>query len=141
MSIYLDTSVLVSIYIPEKHSKSILQFLQNTQDRPYLSRLTETEFYATLARKKRTKELTQTAINTITTLFRHHLTQLAYEKIYITDAVFETAIHFLTNYSTDLRTLDALHLACSANIHATLITADKVLAKSAQQLNIPTQLL
>lgn len=141
MTIYLDTSVLVSVYIQEKHSQSILALLKNTKERPYLSRLAETEFYAAISAKKRTKELTQSAINTITTLFHHHIDQLVYERVYMTDAMFETAIQFLSSHKTNLRTLDALHLACSATIQATLITADKVLAKSAEQLDLPVQLL
>ena len=141
MAIYLDTSVLVSVYIPEKHSQSILTLLQNTEERPYLSRLAETEFYAALSGKKRTKELTQSAIHTTTTMFQHHITQLFYERIYVTDAIFETAINFLSSHKTNLRTLDALHLACSATIDATLVTADKILAKSAEQLKVAVQLL
>lgn len=141
MSIYLDTSVLVSIYVPEKHSKSILNLLTNSKERFCVSRLVETEFFSALAIKKRTKELSQSDINSITVLFHHHMSQLIYEKVYITDAVYDTAIYFLTLYKTQLRTLDALHLACAANINAKLITADKVLAKSAEQLQVQTELI
>lgn len=141
MAIYLDTSVLVSIYVPEKHSDEILNLLKNSNERFSISRLTETEFFSALAFKKRNKELSQTDINSITVLFHQHLSQLIYDKFHITDAVFETAIQFLTLYKTHLRTLDALHLACAANINAKLITADKTLAKSAEQLDVSVQLI
>ncbi len=141
MAIYLDTSVLVSVYIPEKHSQNILNLLDKSKEQFCISRLAETEFFSALACKKRTKELSQSEISSITALFHHHLTQLIYEKVYITDAVFEAAIHFLTSYKTHLRTLDALHLACAANMNATLITADKILAKSAEQLDLSVQLI
>ncbi|MHB1947956.1 MAG: type II toxin-antitoxin system VapC family toxin [Gammaproteobacteria bacterium] len=141
MSIYLDTSVLVSVYVPEKHSQNILNLLTNSKERFCVSRLVETEFFSALACKKRTKELSQSDINSITVLFHQHMSQLIYEKVYITDAVYETAIHFLTLYKTQLRTLDALHLACASNIDAKLITADKVLAKSAEQLQVQAQLI
>ena len=83
-----------------------------------LSRLAETEFYAALALKKRTKELHQSDITAATTLFEQHINQLVYERIYITDRVFQSAIKFLANGNTSLRTLDALHLACSSIINS-----------------------
>lgn len=141
MTIYLDTSVLVSVYIPEKHSENILNLLAQSKERFSISRLTETEFFSALALKKRNKELSQADVNSVTVLFHQHMSQLIYEKIYITDTVFETAIHFLTSYKTHLRTLDALHLACASNLNATIITADKILAKSAEQLHVPSQLI
>ena len=141
MQIYLDTSVLVSVYIPEKHSKSILDVLHDTKERPMVSRLAETEFYAALASKIRTKELSTSAVKTAISMFRHHIATLIYENVYITDSVFTTAMDFLSQRTTNLRTLDALHLACSHIINAKIVTADKILAKSAEQLNIPVKLL
>lgn len=141
MSLYLDTSVLVSIYIPEKHSDDIINLLQESNEKPCLSRLTEVEFYAALALKKRTKELKQTEINAAIKLFNHHLDQLVYEKVYITDAVFTSAMQLLSEGKTPLRTLDALHLACNLIIQATLVTADKLLSKSADTFQIPSLLI
>jgi uncharacterized protein len=141
MSLYLDTSVLVSIYIPEKHSDAIINLLQESNEKPCLSRLAEVEFYAALALKKRTKELQQAEINAAVKLFNHHLDQLIYEKIYITDVVFTSATQLLSEVKTPLRTLDALHLACSLIIQATLVTADKLLSKSAKTFNIPSLLV
>ncbi len=141
MAIYLDTSVLVSVYVPESHSSRILKLLQQSKTRPHLSRLTETEFFSTLAAKKRTKELSPSEFNAITELFQRHIAELQYDQAHITDATFETAIEFLRRSKSNLRTLDALHLACSANIKSTLITADKILAKSATELGVANQLI
>lgn len=141
MSLYLDTSVLVSIYIPEKHSESIINLLQESPEKPCVSRLAEVEFFAALALKKRIKELQQAQINAAVKLFHHHLDQLIYEKIYITDVVFTSAMQLLSEAKSPLRTLDALHLACSSIIQATLVTADKFLYKSAKIFNIPSILL
>lgn len=141
MSLYLDTSVLVSIYIPEKHSDAIINLLQESNEKPCLSRLAEVEFYAALALKKRTRELQQAEINAAVKLFNHHLDQLIYEKIYITDMVFTSATQLLSEGKTPLRTLDALHLACSSIIQATLVTADKLLFKSAKTFNVPSLLV
>ncbi len=141
MSLYLDTSVLVSIYIPEKHSDAIIDLLQESNEKPCVSRLAEVEFYVALALKKRTKELQQTEINAAIKLFNYHLDQLIYEKIYITDMVFTSAMQLLSEGKTSLRTLGALHSACSLNIQATLVTADKLLSKSAKTFDIPSLLV
>lgn len=141
MKIYLDTSVVVSVYVPEKHTHAILKILQESPSRPYLSRLTETEFHAALAQKTRIKELNSNEVHTISNMFNQHLADLTFERVYLTDLVFSLAIEFLSSGKTPLRTLDALHLACSNMVDATLITADKILAKSAESLKVPVLLI
>jgi predicted nucleic acid-binding protein len=44
-------------------------------------------------------------------------------------------------FNTSLRTLDALHLACASSNNLCLVTADEVLAASAEALEIEAQLL
>jgi predicted nucleic acid-binding protein len=52
------------------------------------------------------------------------------------DELYDTAISFLGRPSLDLRTLDALHLACCARHRLELPTADLELGKSARALGI-----
>lgn len=101
-----------------------------------ISRLVETEFYSVLAIKKRNKELSDLAVKGISDVFSYHLKMNSYEIIHVTDINFEKAIDYLKSNKTQLRTLDAIHLACCDNNSATMVTADKVLAKSAKLLNI-----
>ncbi len=137
MRYYLDTSVVASLYIPEKHTKSITDFiLENKQHAFCISRLVETEFYSVLAIKNRTKELTGSAAKSIADLFGYHLQMNSYEFTHVTDGHFLKAIDFLKNFKTNLRTFDAIHLACCAEISATMVTADTVLAKAAKTLKV-----
>jgi predicted nucleic acid-binding protein len=139
---YLDTSVVASLYVPEKHTAEITQFLlENKQHYMCISRLVETEFYSVLAMKKRSKELSDSAVKGIADLFDYHLKMNSYEIIHVTDANFQNAINFLKSNKTNLRTLDAIHLASCDNISATMVTADKLLAKSANLLGVSCRLI
>jgi len=139
---YLDTSIVASLYVPERHTKSISDFLiENKQYTICISRLVETEFYSVLAIKKRSNELSDSAVRSISDLFSRHLEMNSYEFAHLTDRHFLRAIDFLKIFKTNLRTLDALHLACCAEISATMITADKELSKAAKSLSIECQLI
>jgi len=70
-----------------------------------ISRLVETEFYSVLAIKKRTKELSDTAVKGIGDLFNYHLQTHSYEFAHMTDMHFHKAIEFLKLFKTNLRTL------------------------------------
>lgn len=139
--LYLDTSVLVSIYVPEKQSAAILEFLEKYEKNIYISQLSEAEFFSALAIKKRMKQLSATTIKAISAMFSKHIDELIYEKIHLTNYVFTTALEYITTYKTNLRTLDALHLACCSTANMTLITADHDLAQSAKHFKVNVKLL
>src|SRR5438128_2170995 len=115
--------------------------LENKQHSICISRLVETEFYSVLAIKKRTKELSDSATRSIADLFAYHLRMNTYEFAHVTDSHFLRAIEYLKLFKTNLRTLDALHLATCAEISATMVTADKVLAKAANSLEVSCQII
>lgn len=140
MKIYLDTSVLVSLYILENHSEAANSIVQ-ANHQIYISSLNEVEFYSALALKKRLHKKFDATIKLASNLFKQHIEERLYEKLHITDSIFITAINYLASYKTSLRALDALHLACSATTGINLVTADKNLAKSASLLNIPNMLI
>ncbi|CAN5238817.1 type II toxin-antitoxin system VapC family toxin [soil metagenome] len=141
MEIYLDTSVLVAIYVPEPHTENILAYLDENITKIFISRLTETEFHSALAIKLRTKQLTAKQVTEVTNVFNENLETFIYEKIFLSDNAFQQAINFLTIHKTNLRTLDALHLASANTISANLLTSDQDLAKAADYFNIPCKLL
>jgi len=142
LNFYLDTSVLASLYVPEKHTKNISNFLlENKHQTLCISRLVETEFYSVLAIKRRSKELSDSAVREIADMFDYHLQMNSYDMTHVTDVSFNKAISFLKSNKTNLRTLDAIHLACCDTLLATMVTADKVLAKSANLLGISCQLI
>lgn len=141
MGFYLDTSVLVSIYLSEPRTPMIIQFLRETSEALFISRLVEAEFYAVLGIKKRTKHLSSKQFLSIANLFEHHIEQLFFQKMHVSDEVFNVAIQFLSKHNTNLRTLDALHLACNKILGTTLVTGDAVLAQCAHHFKEPVKLI
>lgn len=141
MNIYLDTSVLAPIYVPETFTEEILVYLSEITTKIYISRLTETELYSAIAMKLRTKKISKIQSVEVIDSFQEDLDTLVYEKAYISDEMFKKAINFLSSHKTNLRTLDALHLACAFVINANLVTADRDLAKAANRFNISFKLL
>lgn len=141
MNIYLDTSLLIPIYIPEIYTEKILSYLNGPISKISISRLTETEFCSALAIKTREKQLTIKQASSILHNLAEDINSLIYEKIYISDEIFQKAIDFLATHETNLRTLDALHLGCAALIEATLVTSDRALAKAAKHFNVSVECL
>lgn len=141
MSIYLDTSVLVSLYVPEKYSEAMMERLLNNKDGIIISRLAEVEFISAISMKQRLKELTAKQSKVIIALLQQHLNETMYERFYLTDEIFTQAGEYLSKSALKLRTLDALHLSAAYLSSAPLITADKVLAEAAKKLKIKSELI
>jgi len=100
MGIYLDTSVLVSVYVREKHSKKILDLLEKNKEPIYISRLVEAEFYSALVLKKRTQALSQENFKKISDFFQKHITESFYNCLHLTDDTFSHAIELLQSGKT-----------------------------------------
>ena len=109
--------------------------------RSLISRLVETEFYATLSKKKRTKELGSVKITSILKTFAKHIADGTFVLQPMTDQVFSSANAILRDMKSSLRTLDALHLAASKVARCELVTADKILAASAEMYKVPVRLI
>ena len=138
--IYIDTSVLVAYYSPEKISDQVEKILVKTRN-PAISQLTEVELASALARKTREKSLSQADAKAILALFRNHIDEKSYLYLPIQPKHFSTAMKWIAEFNTPLRTLDALHLAIAAQNKAPLITADIKFAQSAKTLGIEATLI
>ena len=140
MRIYLDTSLVVAVYVPEKLTKAVLQLLREPV-KVFVSGLVEAEFYSALSRKLRMGELRTSQCRRIGGLFDRHIRETRYQRLTISNATFTTAVDFLRDFSTSLRTLDALHLACSFHTETALFTADATLSRAASHFEVPCTLL
>jgi predicted nucleic acid-binding protein len=118
-----------------------MHFLAEADGAIFISRLVETEFYATLSKKKRTKELGSVKIASILKTFTKHIADGAFVLQPMTDQVFSSANTILRDMKSSLRTLDALHLAASKVARCELVTADKILAESAEMYKVPVRLI
>ena len=138
--IYIDTSVLVAYYCPEKISDQVEKILVEASN-PSISQLTEVELTSALARKIRENALSQKDAKAILTIFRTHIDDKSYEYLPIKPKHFSTAMKWIAEFNTPLRTLDALHLAIAAQNKAPLLTADIKFAESAKTLGVEVTLI
>jgi len=137
---YFDTSALLPVYVPEELSDKSVEWFA-AADEIYVSRLTEVEFYSALARKIRMREFDAALAKRVTETFARHLHTGLYSTLRLSNKVFDLSSDYLTGLNSNLRTLDALHLACCAHSRLTLITADKSLADCAGQFDVPGRLI
>ena len=133
--VYVDTSVLVAYYCPESISETAEKTILSAK-RPCISSLTEVEFTSALSRKVREKNLSPDDGNKIFNQFQSHLEQSFYRLTVIRERHYQTAKTWIVQFSTSLKTLDALHLAVAAEGDFTLLTADKHLSNSAKYFGI-----
>jgi len=120
---YIDTSVLVAYYCPEPISETAEKLILSSK-RPCISSLTEVELASALSRKVREKNLSLDDGNKIFNKFQSHLEQSFYGLTAVEDRHYQTAKTWIVQFSTPLKTLDALHLAVAAEGDLTLLTAD-----------------
>lgn len=137
---YLDTSILVAYYCPEPLSDRAERVILGLQE-PAVSVLSEVELVSAIARKVREKGLSRENANRILKEFQFHLSQSFYRRIPILQEHFHTAFGWLSQFRVPLRTLDALHLAIAATNSQELITADRLLSRSARKLGVPFKFL
>lgn len=139
MNLYLDTSVLVSCYVAEAQSNTVLAQLAQHSHELLISQLSEVEFCSALAMKLRSKHISLAQQEKVLMLFQLHLETRQYNKVYLTDDTYQLAKQFLLNKSLKLRTLDALHLALAQQLNAILFTADIELVNAAAVLKLKYQ--
>lgn len=136
--VYLDTSVVVAYYCPEKFS-DIIEIYLRTLDNPVISNLTDLEFSSAISRKIRNKELSISDGEKILTQFRLHREEKYYHALLINSNHYQVAKKWIEQFKTPLRNPDALHLAAASSCCRILATTDKLLAKAALQFGIKTK--
>ncbi|MBI1865317.1 MAG: type II toxin-antitoxin system VapC family toxin [Nitrospirae bacterium] len=140
MSLYFDTSALVPAYVPESRTEKATAFLAETET-VHVSRLTEVEFHSALALKFRAGQMRRKDAEHVAKIFSDHLASGVYARLQVPGEVFDLSLSYLRRFTTSLRALDALHLACCGHYSLVLLTADKEMAKSAKSLGIRCELI
>jgi uncharacterized protein len=136
----LDTSVLAPFYWPEATSAAVVQLFQQ-HETLIISELSEVELLSALSRRVRMQEIDRVDAIAIAERFQEHLNIAFYTRLTVTAKHHQAAKHWMQQFDTPLRTLDALHLAISADLAIPLVTADIGLAKSAEQFNVVVRVL
>ena len=133
--LYLDTSILVSYYSPERESERVERIITKIYQ-PAISYLTAVELSSAVSRKIREKNLSHMDGSKIIRQFESHVAEKFFQMIPLEYKHFQTAQKWISAFNTTLKSLDALHLAISADINLPIFTADSHLAKSAKFLGI-----
>ncbi|MGK5091452.1 type II toxin-antitoxin system VapC family toxin [Deltaproteobacteria bacterium TL4] len=137
---YIDTSVLVAYYCPEPNSDVVEQILVQ-MDQPAISQLTEVELSSAISRKIREQELSTIDGNRVLAQFKTHLSQRCFLYFPIHSQHYIIAKGWISQFTTPLRTLDAIHLAIASVNNLSLLTADIKLADSARHLGLNARLI
>ncbi len=132
--LYLDTSVLVALYVPEPMSGKVQKRCANRA--AAISALSQVEFHSALARRVRMKELPRDDALRVATQFKLHVADGRYRMVSLELSHYHLARDWLATFETPLRTLDALHLAAAFSGNATVLTADRELARAARHFGV-----
>jgi predicted nucleic acid-binding protein len=131
--IYLDTSVLVSAFLPETASARVHAWLEKHSDEILaISDWTRTEFASALALKVRREELNHAQAAQAQALFIESA-DASLVQLEISRTDFRLAAQLCAHADSGLRAGDALHLAVTLQHGAQLLTLDQTLHAAAQQ--------
>ncbi len=137
---YIDTSVIVAYYYPEPLSEKAEVFLM-AHLHPAISTLTEVEMFSALSRKIREGELYRKDAARIVAKFLSHVDGHFYTHLFVEPHHYRLARDWIGLFNTNLKTLDALHLAIAHGEGLTFVTADQGLAESAKVLALDVVML
>ena len=133
--IYVDTSLLLPVYVPEVNSERANQILESASA-IMISDLTVAEFYVGLARKQKLGELSLQQAGAAGASFESHLAEGLLNRAALHSAHSEAAGQLAKSSEFMLRTLDALHLAVAIGLGLPLATFDGRLADAARGFGV-----
>jgi uncharacterized protein len=135
VSLYLDASILVALFVIDPSSARAEAFLSAHPEIVVVSDFGVAEFSSAVRRRVRTRDLTredgQLAFFNLDTW----VARSAYREE-ITTADIDAANRILRRLDVNLRTPDAIHIAISQRLGATLVTFDRSMAAGAGALGI-----
>lgn len=131
--IYVDTSLLLPVYVPEAQSEQANSVLESSSP-IVISDLTVAEFYVGLARRVKLGTLTVSQSEAARAAFESHLTDGLLQRLGLRPSHSEAAGDLAWKSTIMLRTLDALHLAVAVGLGAPLATFDGRLADAARDI-------
>ena len=133
--IYLDTSALVKVYLPEAESDIVDQLLIGRQDL-FISDLVVAEIVSAVARRRRDGALEVKVAQRLRSKILKDIESGVFLKIDLPAAVFRKAERILLALdAVALRSADAIHLALALSADArSIVTYDERMAEAATSL-------
>jgi uncharacterized protein len=135
VSLYLDASVLVTLFVIDPSSARAEAFLSAHPEIVVVSDFGVAEFSSAVGRRVRTRDLMREGGLLAFSNLDTWLAGAAYREG-ITTADLEAANQILRRLDVNLRTPDAIHIAIAQRLEATLVTFDRSMAASARALGI-----
>lgn len=140
MKRYLDTSIVVSLFVQEVHTAATRNWLADEPGaKNLISAWTVTEFQSALSLKLRTSQISY-EIKVEASAFLETARQTLFEVLPILDEDFERAAALAANPDLWLRAGDALNLAIAEREQALLATVDKRLFAAAERIGLRAHL-
>jgi len=139
--LYADTSAVLPFYRSEVNSTAVEAIFLCQGGQIGLSPLVRVEIASAIARWSRMGEITESQARRIESALENDIVAGRYQPVLISVEVFDQALRWLSSRKTNLRTLDALHLAAAARQECCLLTADRPLAMAASAFGVNCQIL
>jgi predicted nucleic acid-binding protein len=138
--LYLDSSVIVAYYLDETYSRQA-QELYRRNAGLVLGELAEVEVFSVLARLVRVGSLGIDAAGLAGATFDEHVDAGLYARLSLRAEHYRWAKDAIARFDLTLKAPDALHLAAARIGGHRLITADRQLARNAESLAIPVEMI
>ena len=135
MTLYLDTSVIVPLFIDEPWSERAEALFISRSSLHAISDLSEVEFASAVSRRVRAGDIASEAGHAAVADFDAWIIHA--QRAVLSAADLAVAKSYLRRFNLPLRTGDAMHIAVAQRIGATLATFDRQMADSAARLGVP----
>lgn len=133
MRLYLDANILVALLTPEPLSERALDFVRANRAGLIVSDFAAAEFVSAVARRVRTRETTIEDARRDIADFEAWAARSS-EQIKLSAGDVAVATAYLRRLDLTLLAPDALHIAMTQRIEATLVTFDRGMAAAARSL-------
>ncbi len=136
-ALYLDSSALAKLYVPEPESERLDAFLKGRRGL-MISELAITEVLSAVARRRREGELDREVAYEIREALLADAASGSFDRLDLNPAVHREAERLLLgSESVAMRTLDALHIALALSAAAThVVTFDRRMREAALQAGL-----
>ena len=139
--IYLDTSVAVSLLVPERKTADVKRWFAGLSGISISSDWLISEFASAISIKLRARELSESDARAVRKEFKL-LTESGLRLLPVSRAAFQKAAELVMQHKHGLRAGDALHLAVALEISAkSIATLDSVIAANARRLKIRVEMI
>jgi len=139
LSVYLDASVLVALFVDDAFTDQADALLRRSPAKIVVSDFAAAEFASSVSRKVRMGRLSETDAREAFTTFDIWASRAA-ERTGVVASDVASAMRFLRRLDLTLRTADAINIAIAQRLEAELASFDQKMIESAAVVGVPTVL-